>query len=570
MESNFETKTVKIKSIRIVPNEDVYDITVNDNHNFFANGLVVHNCGEQVLPVGGVCLLGSINLTQFVNAERNGWNYDKLKELVPIAVRFMDNVNDITHVPLQSQKQNLQNKRRIGLGVLGYGSALLMMQTKYGSEKAKQLTDELMEFISNTAYCASSDIAAEKGSFLLFDADKYLEGEFVKVLKPETREKIRKQGLRNSHLLSIQPTGNSSVYANNVSGGLEPLFSFEYIRTTIFPYPPSGLDVPKHIDFGNKTFQSTTEWKWTKEGDENLLYTEFEGYVWKFDQNRGLLRETQVKDYAVRDLQARGAWDPSAEWAANAMVLDINSHVETMAIFAKYVDSALSKTINIPTDYSYEDFKSVYTDTYKTGTIKGITTYRAGTMTSVLAEISSKKEETESISKTKAPKRPKILNCDINHLMVNGDPWIVIVGLFGKDPYEIFAFKKTKVHFSHRWTTGTLTRVKKGVYTLTVGDNDIVIEDITANFESDEQEALTRMVSTALRHGADVNFIFEQLMKSEGTIVSFSKAVARTLKKYIVTDETAPGKDCEECGGKSTVIMQEGCFKCKNCAHSKC
>ena len=176
------------------------------------------------------------------------------------------------------------------------------------------------------------------------------------------------------------------------------------------------------------------------------------------------------------------------------------------------------------------------------------------------------------IDKTKAHKRPKTLICDINHLMVNGDPWMVIVGRFGPDPYEIFAFKKTKIQLSSRFTTGTLVRAKKGIYNLVVGEGDIIIEDITTNFESDEQEALTRMVSTALRHGADVGFIFEQLMKSSGTVVSFSKAVARTLKRYI-TDESAISKkalDCDECDGKGTLQMQEGCFICTNCAHSKC
>ena len=528
-------------------------------------------CGEQVLPVAGVCLLGSINLTQFVNKKRNGWDYDKLSKLIPIAVRFMDNVNDVTNVPLESQKQNLKDKRRIGLGVLGYGSALLMMKIKYGSKEAIKLTDDLMSFISNNAYSASSDIAAEKGSFLKYDTEKYLNSEFVKKLNPETREKIRKQGMRNSHVGSIQPTGNSSVYANNVSGGLEPLFMFEYVRTSIFPYPPDGLDVPKHVDFANKTFQSSTEWKWTKEGDENLLYTEFGGYIWKFDQNRGLLRETVVKDYAVRDLESRGEWDPKAEWATNAMDLTIDAHVDTMKIFANYIDSALSKTVNIPSNYSYDEFKDLYVNAYNTGTIKGITTYRAGTMTSVLSESSTKTKD-DSIQKTKAPKRPKTLKCDINHTVVNGESWLVIVGLLGEDPYEVFAFRKKYIHLSNKWTTGSLTRVKKGIYDFSVGEDDLVIQDITSSFETSEQEALTRMISTALRHGSDVGFVYEQLMKSEGTIVSFGKAIARTLKKYIKEDSIVAKKelDCSECGGTGTLRMQEGCFVCSNCSHSKC
>lgn len=328
-------------------------------------------CGEQILPVGGVCLLGSLNLTQFVNKERTDWDYKKMSEIIPIAIRMMDNVNDITYVPLQMQRDALKEKRRIGFGIMGYGSALMMMKIRYGSDIAVKMTDQLMSFIANTAYSASSDLASEKGSFPAFDREKYLESEFLKNLKPETIDKIKKNGIRNSHLLSIQPTGNSSVFANNVSGGLEPLFMPEYIRTTIFPYPPQGLIVPKNVDFANKTFSmdpiagtndTFNHWQWIKEGDENLLSTTFDGYVWKYDHNRGLLRETPVKDYAIRDLEKAKDWDPMADWAATAMNLTIKDHVTTMEVFSKYIDSAMSKCMDIETTMVLIDNKIVYLD----------------------------------------------------------------------------------------------------------------------------------------------------------------------------------------------------------------
>jgi len=531
-------------------------------------------CGEQILPIGGVCLLGSINLTQFVDFKNKDWDYTGLKKLIPAVVRLMDNVNDLTYVPLESQKANLRDKRRIGLGILGYGSALMMLKLRYGSERALELTDKLYSFIANQAYQASALIAKEKGSFGLFDADKYLAGEFVKNLTQETRDMIRKYGLRNSHLLSIQPTGNSSVYANNVSGGLEPLFMPSYIRTSIMPYAPEGLHKPLSIDFGSKTYVpgGDTTWEWIKEGDENLLRTEFNGYVWKIDQSRGLLRETIVKDFAVRFLEERGEWDPSADWTATTTQLSIDEHVKTMAVMAKYVDSAMSKTVNIPNDYPYEDFKRLYMETYKTGTIKGNTTYRAGTMTSVLADASATPtSKKDGIIHNDAPKRPKTVDCDIHHLTVQGDKWIVLVGLYGQDPYEIFAFKKKSVQLSEKFKHGKLTKVKRGVYDLEIGDGDILLENITELFETDEQESLTRMISTALRHGAGIQFIYEQINKSQGTIVSFSKAIACTLKKYI-KDEDLIGEDrkCPSCGSPDGMIIQEGCEKCKDCGYSKC
>jgi ribonucleoside-diphosphate reductase alpha chain len=526
-------------------------------------------CGEQILPIGGVCLLGSMNLTQFVDFKNKDWDYDKLSEMIPIAIRFMDNVNDKTYVPLESQQKGLKDKRRIGLGIMGYGSALMMMKLRYGSEKALEITDKLMEFIANTAYTASAMLAKEKGSFTLFDRDEYLSSNFIKNLGQETKDAIYEHGIRNSHLLSIQPTGNSSVFANNVSGGLEPIFLPQYIRTSIMPFAPEGLYRPTDINWSNKTFNCVgdTKWVWIKEGDENLLKALFNGDTYKFDRSRGLLRETIVSDFAVEYLTSLNQWDPSADWVSTTSNLGIKEHVDTMKILAKWIDSAMSKTINLPTDYPYEDFKKVYLDCYNSGTIKGCTTYRAGTMTSVLASISNNDSSEEArIQKTKAPKRPKTLPCDIHHLTVRSNKWIVLVGLMGGDPYEVFAFRKKSITLPEKWKAGELTKVKRGCYNLIV--NGLEIENIAEHFEKDEEEAFTRMISTSLRHGAEIKFIHEQLSKSEGTIISFSKAVARTLKKYI--DDNSIDTLCSECNDPKGLVMQEGCYKCVSCGFSAC
>jgi ribonucleoside-diphosphate reductase alpha chain len=550
--------------------------TINKMNNLWYNENIsaTNPCGEQLLPIGGVCLLGSLNLTQFVDVDNKDWDYEKIKEIVPIAVRMMDNVNDLTYVPLDVQAKNLKNKRRIGLGIMGYGSALMMMRLKYGSDKSLELTRKLMEFISNTAYQASALIAKEKGSFLLYDEEKYLSGNFVKQLSDETKSLIKQYGIRNSHLLSIQPTGNSSVFANNVSGGLEPIFMPEYIRTTMMPYPPEGLSVPKNINWNNKTFDvdGDSDWEWTKEGDENLLRTEFNDHTWKFDKSRGLLRETVVKDYAVRFLEDRNQWNPEARWVATTTELTIDEHVDTMSVFAKYIDSAISKTTNIPNDYPYSDFKKIYMDAYKTGTIKGFTTYRAGTMTTVLSSTDKTDGDGRltTITKTRAPKRPKSLECEINHLTVRGKKWIVIVGLLDGEPYEVFAFKKKNLQLPTKWKSGLLTKVKKGYYNLEVPDEEFVLENVSEHFERDEEEALTRMISGSLRHGMDIKFVVEQLSKSEGTIVSFSKAIVRTLNKYLKEALEVDDKKCPSCNDPEGIVYQEGCLMCKSCGFSKC
>lgn len=546
--------------------------TINRLNNLYYTEYInaTNPCGEQVLPVGGCCLLGSINLTQFVDTKNQNWDYEKLKEIIPIAVRFMDNVNDKTQVPLPEQEDNLQQKRRIGLGILGYGSALMMLQVRYGSDKAIELTEALGEFIMNEAYKASAMIAKEKGAFPLFDKEKYLNGEFVRKLQPETLKLIEDYGTRNSHLLSIQPTGNSSVFANNVSGGLEPLFLTSYTRTSMQPFAPDGMGIPKNINWEAKTFDISgpkTEWKWAKEGDESILVTEFNGEVWKYDNSRGLLKESRIRDYAVRFHEDNQTWDEKADWASTSFNLTIDDHVKTMGVFSKYIDSAMSKTVNIPADYPYEDFKRLYYEAYKTGTIKGCTSYREGTMTAVLSSTSTaaSNEPVKGVPRTKATQRPNVLDCDIHQITSAGEKWVVLVGLLDKDPYEVFAMKQSRLHLPNILTRGKLIKEKSGLYNLETTDGWL-LSDIRTFFESDEQEALTRMISTALRHGADIEFIVSQLIKSEGNITSFSKAIARTLKKYITEITTMKCTACES----QNIKLQEGCFVCMDCGSSKC
>jgi ribonucleoside-diphosphate reductase alpha chain len=521
-------------------------------------------CGEQMLSIDGVCLLGSINLTQFIDVKTKSWNYDDLGETIDTAVRFMDNVNDITKVPLKGQEENLKNKRRIGLGVFGYASALLMCKVKYGSKKALQMTENLMSYFVNRAYQASVMLAKEKGKFPLYNEKEYLNSNFIKSsLSKETIRLIKKHGIRNSHLTSIQPTGNGSVFANMISSGLEPSFGIPgYYRTSIQANIPDGLFLPENVDWKSKKFKSETGWQWTQEGKDNILVYEFNNYVYKFDENRGLVKEEFVEDYGVTYLKSKGQWNEDANWAVSATTLTVDDHVKTMKIFAKYICSAISKTTNLPNDFPYEDFKDIYLDAWESG-IKGFTTYRVGTMMNVLSTTSSK--ITTNLTEVK---RPMSLECDVHHVSVMGDKYCVLVGKLDGQPYEVFTMKSSFISKNVKY--GVITRKKKDFYRVEF-DDDSELCPITQYMEEME-EVISRLTSGLLRSGSDMHYIVRQLEKAGDRttdLQSFSRATSRALKKYI-PDGTKESQLCPECEKEDSLIRMDGCISCTNCGFSKC
>lgn len=273
---------------------------------------------EQPLPPYGACLLGSWNLTKYVTKTENGFvfNYDALtKDIYPV-VRAMDNVIDETTYPLPEQEQEAKNKRRMGLGITGLGNVLGALGIRYGSEEAQKFTSNILRMIANNCYMSSASLAAEKGTFPLFDMEKYTQGKFFAKLDSDVQAAIRKHGIRNSHLTSIAPTGTISLTANNVSSGLEPVFSLEYTRTV------QTADGP--------------------------IYE-------------------KIEDYAYR------------EWGIKCITADqitVQEHVAMLTTAQEWVDSACSKTCNVGANVGWEEFKDVYMQAYEGGA-KGCTTFRA-------------------------------------------------------------------------------------------------------------------------------------------------------------------------------------------------
>jgi ribonucleoside-diphosphate reductase alpha chain len=303
-----------------------------DNNLSYCETIAASNpCGEQFLPPYGCCDLGSMNLTRFVAdpfGDAPAFDYERFRRAVSISVRALDNVLDLTLWPLQAQEREAQSKRRIGLGFTGLGNALTMMKLRYDSEAGRAFAAGIAQTMRDVAYEASVALAQERGAFPLFDADAYLsEPHAASRLSAELRQRVREHGIRNSHLLSIAPTGTISIaFAGNASGGIEPAFSWTYTRRKRMP------DGSKH--------------------------------------------EYEVEDFAYRLWRHLGH-DVNAlpDYFVSAMQIPALEHMRMSAAVQPFIDSAISKTVNVAEDYPYDEFKSLYLEAWRSG-LKGITTYR--------------------------------------------------------------------------------------------------------------------------------------------------------------------------------------------------
>jgi ribonucleoside-diphosphate reductase alpha chain len=311
-----------------------------------------------------------------------------------------------------------------------------------------------------------------------------------------------------------------------------------------------------------------TAWTAEEQGDETVLRCQEEGYThWQIHPTRDICKDQEVKDYAVRHMEQDGDWDPEADWAVTTRDLDVDDHLTQMKALAPFVDSSMSKTVNVPADYPFDEFKELYKKAHDTGVIKGVTTYRAGTMSAVL---SGDEEEDGTVPRTQAPDRPKTLPCAIHRVRYRGDHWTILVGFLEEDPYEVFAFKsKGEAPLfgddAERIDEGYIRKNKSRHYSLLDPDEQVVIDDITSHMPSDAVREETRLVSTALRHGSKIDFLVEQLEKAKGTVASFGQSMAKALSAHADTHEVT----CDQCGS-ANVRHVEGCMECADCGHSRC
>jgi ribonucleoside-diphosphate reductase alpha chain len=292
-------------------------------------------CGEIPLPPYGACDLGSLNLTRFVSSPFTAAacvERDRLQEAASVAVRLLDNVIDASRFPLPQQAENACGSRRIGLGITGLADALVMLGLRYGSDESIAVASKIMRTICHAAYRASTEIAEEKGRFPYFERDRYLQGPFIRSLPEEIQEAIAAHGIRNSHLLAVAPTGTISLLAGNVSSGLEPIFAASYAREVLT---------------GDGTVQE-------------FLLTDFAIDLWR---------------------AGKGAGTPAG--FVTAAELPVTAHLTMQAALQPFVDNSISKTINVPERYPFDEFKRIYDLAYDQG-LKGCTTFRSNPVTGAI------------------------------------------------------------------------------------------------------------------------------------------------------------------------------------------
>ena len=505
------------------------------NNLAYAETIAATNpCGEQPLPPYGACLLGSVNLARLVRdpfGKGAALDEDALDDLVRVAVRMMDNTVDASRFPLPQQAAEAEAKRRIGLGVTGLADALLMVGLRYGSETAAKQTEDWMHRIARAAYLASVDLAKEKGAFPLFDAAKYLASGNMMQMDADLRDAIAEHGIRNALLTSIAPTGTISLYAGNVSSGIEPVFAYAYKRKVL--------------------------------------------------QKDGSRTEEEVVDYAVQLWRERFGDKPLPDHFVNAQTLPPLDHVRMQAAAQKWVDSSISKTINCPEEISFEAFKDVYMAAWDQG-CKGCTTYRPNAVTGSVLTVSETADEApdqvrgamskdgEVVYLSEPLDRPQSLEGATYKLKWPDSEHAIYITINDivqgghRRPFEVFINSKNMEHFA--WTVA-LTRMISAVFRRG-GDVSFVVEELKAVFDPRGGAWMQgRYIPSIL---AAIGGVIERHMIAIGFIEGEGLGLKSDPKAQVMAVGEAPrGPACPSCG-QFGMQMIEGCMTCPSCGHSKC
>ena len=540
-------------------------------------------CGEIILSPGDSCRLMLVNLTSFV---KNAWtanaefDWGSYASLVQKAQRLMDDMIDLEieqidkilakvesdpepdHVKLAEKelwefiKAQAIRGRRTGLGITGLGDAIAMLGQQYGSDASIETVEEIYKWLALNSYEASIQLAKERGAFPICDVKREAGHPFldriITELLPERVADYKQYGRRNIANTTTAPAGSVSCLTQTTSG-IEPAFMLFYKRRKKINPNDETASVDFVDDLGDK---------WT---EFNVFHHGFKSWMDSTDSDC---------DWEADDLSVAVSHSPYASATANE--IDWRAKVKLQAAAQKWICHAISNTTNLPADIDVETVKDIYMMGWETG-CKGVTVYRDGSRSGVLVSTDDTADEASTLTHRHAPKRPETLDCEIHHTTVKGERWVVLVGLLEGKPYEVMGGKAELIEIPKKYSTGKLTKrsykTMTNKYDLAFGEegDEVIIKDVVSVFDNPNHAGYTRTISLALRHGAPVQYLVEQLQKDkEMDMFSFSKCIARCLKKYIEDGLKASVSVCTNCGAEDTIIYQEGCQTCTACGFGAC
>jgi len=513
-------------------------------------------CGEIPLSAYDSCRLISLNLKHLVKnafGKKAQFDFNKLREIAAAGMRLSDDLVELEIEKLEAIIERADTKdekelweklltactngRRTGLGTHGLADAIARLGLRYDSEAAVAVIEKIYETIRNAAYEESVYLAQERGAFPLFNWAAEENNAFLLRLPEDLCGLIAQHGRRNISILTNAPTGSVSILSQT-SSGLEPVFRNSYRRRRKLSHNEQHLDADYVDDMGDK---------W-------LEYTVFHHNAQEWLDTWGT-PDTELPDFFVESNQ-----------------IDWSKRISVQAAIQKMVDHSISSTINLPKGTSPELVGKLYFEGWRQG-LKGITVYVDGSRSGVLLA----PEEQALFPLHTAPRRPMELPCSIHHTTIQGERWVILVGLMEGKPYEVMGGLSNLIEIPKKYTEGILVKNPRktvnSVYDLKIGRNgdSIVVRDLVRVFDNPNHSAFTRLISLGLRHGASVQYVVEQMQKDrDSDMFSFARCVARIMKNYII-DGTRPAGDkvCPQCNSEELVYM-EGCVTCKGCGFAKC
>lgn len=588
---DFYDLTFNGKVYKKVKARDLYDLIMESTYNrnepgvIFVDNVMRRNpvsylgrinssnpCGE-VPGIPGlttVCLLGSSNLTQyiFINQDnRPEFDFNLYSDDLRILVRMLDNINDLTYSPLPSYIWAIKNLRQIGIGINGLGSALVMLGIRYGSPESIEFVEKINNIKENITWQESALLAKEKGTFAVYDKEKFENTHFFKTapLWEETRSLMKKYGVRNAKTTTNPPLGNSSVICSEISNSIECLFMLDYDRKKIVAKWPEGLT--------SDNIKGILTHK--EENDYEYWEGEYKGKRYYYEpHNRGLCTVTTVRDFGYNWLLENFPNKDHSEYLVTSKDLKVKDHIAVQEAVQKHVNQSVSKTINLPNDYPFDEFKEVYLDAWRRG-LNGITTYRTGTMESVISELSESKENKGIIEKDiKLP--DTFTNGPTRIIKREGVKFYINFSYLPEDiemkfPIVIWIYTNNK----EKHLSSVCNRASRELAKLALKKSiskEIVEETIKKAKVDYPHNRLGRMISLNLRHNVPILDILASLMGIEGDNVStLLTAVRKFLSEFIEDGSSLKGKGvvCQECG-QDSLIFESGCTRCIECGFSGC